>query len=130
MDELNARLTDFTLDVDDNHFGWMSPDGKFYSTGNMEHLSFARKLAKALYNSPLGDDCLKNNGWLAIHPYGLGGYLFDWRGHLTSDQKTAIKPFVETYRKWIADITKYSLFDELDIEDEGQKYPQEYIGIK
>ena len=129
MDELDTRLTHFTLNIDDNHFGWISPDGKFYGTGVMEHLSFARKLAKAFYNSDLGDACLKDSGWLAIHPYGMcSDYLFDWRGHLTDKQKALIKPFVETYKKWIANLTKRDLLDELDIvDDETPKYPPEYV---
>jgi hypothetical protein len=129
--DLDKLITDFTLDVDDNHFGWMSPEGKFYQTGCMEHLSFAREAAKTFYGSILGADCLKDNGWLAIHPYGVfEDYLFDWRGHLTEEQKRVIKPFVEKYQKWIGDITKQDLLEELDIEPETKpRFVSEYIKL-
>lgn len=104
--------------LDSYVLGWMAPDGSFYYTTYMEHLSFARSAAKLLYGEADNDQSLYRHGWLAIHPYGIVGtdYLFSWRGHLSAEQKRAIKPFVEKYKDWIADLTKYDLFDELDVE--------------
>ena len=115
----------------DYKIGWMAPDGSFYYTTCMEHLSFARSAASLLYGEADGDASLYRHGWLAIHPYGLGcDCLFTWRGHLTEEQKRAIKPFVEMNREWIADMTKRDLLYELDIDtdEETERDNFTYLG--
>lgn len=123
MIDFASRETAFSSNLDQPHVGWMSPDGKFYYTCSMEHLSFAREVSNYLYKSDAGDEALYAHQWLAIHPYGMCGsdYLFVWRGHLTEEQKRVVKPFVEKYIDWIGEITKYDLLDELGIE-----YKDEY----
>lgn len=56
--------------------------------------------------------------------------LFTWRGHLTEEQKHAIKPFVEMNLKWIANMTKRDLLDELDIDtdEETERDNFTYLG--
>lgn len=111
---INNRKVEFGIN---NAIGWMAPDGSFYYTLNMEHLSMAREIAKIFYNESDGDTSLYRHRWLSIHPYGIcEDYLFSWKGHLTEEQKSIIKPFVELYQNYIAKLTKYDLFDELEIE--------------
>ena len=123
------RKRDFSdLSPNSPHYGWMTPDGDFYYTTYMEHSSFARRLSRSFYNDPKGADVLYANGWLAVHPCGIGSnYLFSWKGHLTDKQKEAVKPFVELYKKWVDDLTKWRLLEELEIEDEEQRYAPEYL---
>ncbi len=120
---LKERKTDFSdLNIFDiSHYGWMSPDGTFYHTKCMEHLSFAEKLATFLYGNDnvneRKEECLYAHGWLAIHPYGIcEDYLFTWRGHLTEDQKRVIKPFAEKWGDNIANLTKRDLYEELELD--------------
>ncbi len=129
---LDARKTDFSdLNIFDvPHYGWMAPDGSFYYTTSMEHLSFARETAKFVYREDNGDECLYATGWLAVHPFGVcEDYLFTWRGHLTEEQKRVVKPFVEKWGDSVANLTKRDLFEELELDypNKDRHYAGEYI---
>ena len=129
MLDLSQRKVDFS--VTENHdIGWMSPEGHFYYTESMEHLSFARSAASQLYNDGDGDKSLYAHGWLSIHPYGMcGEYLFSWRGHLSEEQKRVLRPFAEKYHKYISNLTKLDLLEELDLDipEEDAKYAPLYV---
>lgn len=127
---LAERKCDFSdLNHDSPHYGWMTPDDDFYYTTYMEHSSFARDLSGFFYNDPKGEDVLYAHSWLSIHPYGIGSnYLFTWKGHLTDKQKETVKPFVEVYKRWVDDFTKWRLLEELEIEDEEEeRYAPQYL---
>ena len=80
--------------------GFISPNGDFYESGYMEHLYVADEIYQSIYGvacvSDPEEEIIKD-GWLSIHFLGFldNGFLFKFKGHLTSEQIRAIKPIIE-----------------------------------
>lgn len=96
MSETNLKKSIF----DELKTGFMSPSGDFYETEYMEHLYIADELYKSIHGLACVSDSeeeLLKEGWLSIHTLMMidHGFLFEFRGHLTSEQIRIIKPVVE-----------------------------------
>ena len=80
--------------------GWMSPEGDFYPTEYMEHLATADEIWTISFGDPSPNDVdrkLVSSGWCEIHclTFREHGFLFNFEGHLSPEQKAVIKPVYE-----------------------------------
>lgn len=110
MSEANLKKSIF----DELKTGFMSPSGDFYETEYMEHLHIADELYGSIHDSACVSDPeeeLMKEGWLSIHVLTMfeHGFLFSFRGHLTSEQIKIIKPIVEENWNRIIKINRRAL---------------------
>lgn len=100
--------------------GWMAPNGDFYPTAYMEHLSVAGELYEMITKQPSSSQAMPDAylglwGWCGIYllTYMEHGYLFYYVNHLTPEQKRVIKPVFEKSKNSILKRSIQDLEDEL-----------------
>lgn len=98
--------------------GWMAPNGVFYPCDYMEHLITADEIWKELYNNKrnvIVETELQNLGWCEIQciTFMEHGFLFNYKGHLTQEQKAVVKPIFENNRQRILKSSIMDLEEEL-----------------
>ena len=105
--------------------GWLSPDGKLYECGYMEHLAVAdeicRQLGVDLETVQHKDDYLLEHGW--VHLTCTTFFEHKWfvifphnTDRLTQAQHDFLKPYVEDNIDWISDLCRTDIKYEFEID--------------
>lgn len=124
-----------SLEANEKEFplGWLSPEGKLYPCGYMEHLGYADTLREELYpgvdSNEHPDDFLLNRGWVELTRFTFFGHkymvIFMWddfdTGKLTPEQHHYLKPFVEDNWDEIDETCKFDLAEEFGLEFHRQR---------
>ena len=99
--------------------GWLSPEGKFYECGYMEHLSFCDDIVHDRYkiNSKNNEEFLENHGWVKISMTTYISHelhiLWKMGNHLTEKQKEFLLFYYEQYKDWLNKSCRLDLEEEL-----------------
>ena len=105
---------------DELKIGWMAPNGDFYPCEYMGHIPLAYEIWDEIYAKSFPNDTygfeqkLVKLGWCEVQvvTFMEHGFLFNFEGHLTPEQKHIIKPVFENNKHRLI---KSSL---LDLEEE------------
>lgn len=105
------------------NLGWLSPNGRFFEAGYLEHLEKARDICREIYGieePSTPDEILMEKGWVHITESTIFEYMFMFLfyGHLTMEQKQYLKPICEEWWDWIHSTCKTDLNEELELDYE------------